>query len=753
MTLVDKWLPSIQQRLMVALLAPLLVLCLVLAGYMATVRHNDLTEQLLDSADTTSRYLADSAGFALFSGNQRQLRSLASSVIAAPEITAVTFVDAAHSLVLSVGRPERTPESGFAQAGAGTAALNGSRWVVHRPVIAEQVIANDFDEEPSSPAVLGHVLVELDNQLLLRRQAESLRGIVLVALLVLLAAVVAAIQISRSITGPLRRLTRSVEQVAAGHTDVDIYSSGPRELALLADVLRRQLAQTRDYSARLERDVEKATTQLLGAMNDLEEAMVAKDQFMAKMSHELRTPLTAVIGFTAALTDESGAAKREEYQRIIASSSQLLLKTIDDVLEFARSNSGELTLESGRLNLRDTLSDVLAIHRERAVEHGLALELGVDSAVPQMVWGDSVRIAQIFNNLIGNALKFTERGSVVVTVGLGAAGDGTGLALNCRVKDTGKGIAAARIRHLFSPFAQEDDSISRQFGGSGLGLAISRSLVELMGGEIAIQSCEGEGTTVDFSLRLRADEPVAESDERPSQRTLFAGKLILIAEDHPYNQQLLQRMLEQCGANTVIVDNGALVLEELARRNVDLLLMDIHMPVMDGVQAARAIANLADGGPPIVGLTADVSRSEHQAMLAAGAAKVLVKPIDQQQLLSTLAELLDRPLPVLAGDGLLASGEVPAELISTLTETLGLLRAALAGGDTVALRSALHDLMGLSGLYGMNELRAEVLAFRSALPSLAEADAAQRIDTMLALVQSRASWVGSDQDHELATLE
>lgn len=744
MTLVDKWLPSIQQRLMVALLAPLLVLCTVLAGYMATVRHNDLTEQLMDSADTTSRYLADSAGFALFSGNQRQLRTLASSVMAAPEITAVTFVDAAHSPVLSVGRPERTAESGFALAGAGTAALSGSRWLIHRPVIAEQVVANDFDEQTVAPAVLGHVLVELDNQLLLRRQAESLRGIALVAALVLLAAVVAAIQISRSITGPLRRLTRSVEQIAAGHTEMQVYSAGPRELALLADVLRRQLAQTRDYSARLERDVDKATAQLLAAMNDLEEAMVAKDQFMAKMSHELRTPLTAVIGFTAALADESGAAKREEYQRIIASSSQLLLKTIDDVLEFARSNSGELKLENGRFNLRDTLSDLLAIHRERAVERGLELVLQVDANLPQSLWGDSMRIAQIFNNLIGNALKFTERGSVLVTVALGDV-VGDRLLLNCCVKDSGKGIAAARIRHLFSPFAQEDDSISRQFGGSGLGLSISRSLVELMGGKIAIHSQEGEGTAVEFSLRLRVDDQAAEQTVPGSQAELFAGKLILIAEDHPYNQKLLQRMLEQCGANTVVVDNGALVLDELSRRSVDLLLLDIHMPVMDGVQTARAIANLAGDGPPIVGLTADVSRTEHQAMLAAGAAQVLVKPIDQQLLLATIAELFDRPEPTSVGDGLLASGEVPAELISTLVDTLTLLREALGAANREQLRGALHDLMGLSGLYGMNDLRAEVLAFRAALPAIDEAAAAQRIDTMLALVESRASRLVSEQ--------
>lgn len=733
MNWIDSLLPSLQQRLMVALLLPLLVLCTLLAGYMASVRHNDLTERLLEVADTTSRYLSDSAGFALFAGDREQLKLLANSVLSAPEITAVTFVDTQFQPLVSIGQSAATGVEQFAEQPAAVAQLHGPVWFIHRPVVAVQVMADDFDEQGVASAVLGSVLVELDNGWLLKHQAESLVNIVVVAALVLLAAAVVAVQISRGISVPLRRLTRSVEQIDAGHTQVDISLQGPRELALLAEVLSRQLAKTRDYSARLERDVEKATAQLLTAMNDLEEAMEAKDQFMAKMSHELRTPLTAVIGFTAALADEAERSKREEYQRIIASSSQLLLKTIDDVLEFARSNSGELKLDEAEMNLRDILADVLAIHRQRAEQQGIALTLQIADELPPRLWGDAVRIAQVFNNLIGNAIKFTEQGAVEVEVAVAGAAANGQLQLQCCVKDTGKGIAAARVRYLFNPFAQEDDSISRQFGGSGLGLAISRSLVELMQGEIAIESREGVGTAVKFTLCLAAQSELPPAARIELSGQSLVGKLILIAEDHPYNQTLLQRMLARCGAQTVVVDNGARVLETLDNHAVDLVLMDIHMPVMDGVQTAQAIAKL-DDAPPIVGLTADVSSSEHRAMLAAGAVKVLVKPIDEQLLLATLAELLGRPAPPSSGDGLLSSGEVPQELLDTLRGTLELLRDAHQRGDTASLRGALHDLMGLAGLYGMSELRQEVLALRAALPSLNSQQVDERIAQMLTLL-------------------
>ena len=735
MSWIDKLLPSLQQRLMVALLAPLLVLCLVLTAYGVSVRHNDLTGRLLEVADTTSRYLADSADFALFAGDKEQLNSLASSVMMTPEITAVTFVDSRFEQVVTVGRSILSGGEIFSQQAPATAQLHDNIWLFHRPVVAVQVMANDFDEGVVSTAVLGSVAVELDNAWLLKRQAESVQGIVVVALVVLLIAVFFAVQISRGISVPLRRLTSSVEQIEAGREDVDIHLNGPRELALLAEVLRRQLAKTRDYSARLERDVEKATVQLLDTMNDLEEAMVAKDQFMAKMSHELRTPLTAVIGFTAALADESLRSKREEYQRIIASSSQLLLKTIDDVLEFARSNSGELTLENGQLNLRDTLSDVLAIHANKAAERNIHLQLNIEEAIPSALWGDAVRIAQVFNNLIGNAIKFTDSGAVTVNVDSSPARADDLQRLVCTVSDSGKGIAQSRIRHLFSPFAQEDDSISRQFGGSGLGLAISRSLVELMGGSISIESSEGEGTTVHFTLQLARHSDAAQASKAPDS-ALFKGKMILIAEDHPYNQQLLQRIIEQCGAQTIIVDNGAKVLEKIYQHSVDLILLDIHMPVMDGVQTARALSDL-DDAPPIIGLTADVSSSEHLAMLSAGAVKVLVKPIDQQALLSSLAGLLDRPEPELMGDGLLSSSEVPEELLETLQRTVQLLRGALQSHDAAKLRGAVHDLMGLSGLYGMNDLRSEVLALRAGMTVFTAEEKQRRIDLMLELIAGR----------------
>lgn len=738
MKLVDKLLPSLQARLIVTLMLPLVLLSVVLTVYMITVRHQDLTDRMVSIADNSSRYLADSSGFALFAGDSDQLRSLGNSVMQSGDVIAVTFFDRNLEIVATVGRSNWSGEDLAALQLPGVAVLNGNRWLLYRPIESAGFVADDFDEKDVPSMYFGRVLVELDNRILLQRQSESLFGILVVSAVFLILSVLGAIQISRGISQPLKKLTESVEEIESGNHEVVIPSQGPRELVFLADVLRRQIAATRSYSQRLERDVEKATAQLLDAMSDLEEAMVAKDQFMAKMSHELRTPLTAVIGFTSALSDERQRANREEYQRIIASSSRLLLKTIDDVLEFARSNSGELHLESGRLSLRETLSDVTAIYRARAEQKNIHLNLHLEPDIPEHLWGDSVRIAQIFNNLIGNALKFTRSGQIDVRVAKGGQSLPGYQQLLCEVEDTGKGIAPARVRHLFSPFAQEDDSISRQFGGSGLGLAISRSLVVLMGGEIAIDSIEDQGTTVSFSLQLAVIN--AEIDEiHCHDEMMFVGKRILIAEDHPFNQQLLKKMLAQTGAEVIAVDNGAVALEALEKSTFDLLLLDIHMPVMDGVQTAKAVSSLEIDCPIIVGLTADVNSAEHRAMKAAGATEVLVKPIERSLLLNTLAELLGQPKRVDVGLGLLATDSVPNELIDTLLETLAALRIASHREDSAAVRGALHDLMGLSGLYGMNDLRKLVLSLRQNLPDLDREQIESRLEELAAAVAAASS--------------
>lgn len=738
MKIVDKLMPSLQARLMTALILPLLILCVVLTSYMAIVRHHDLTDRLISIAEKSSLYLADSAGFALFSGDTEQLRSLATSAMKAEEISAVTFFDRNQAVVLTIGRSNWFSTDFAALKPEGITRLHDDWWMVYRAVEAAGVSADDFAEVEAPRLYFGNVLVELDNRILLQRQSESLFDILIVSVLVLVLAILGAIQISYSISRPLKKLTEAVSQVEKGNYDAVIPNQGPRELALLAEVLSRQIANTRNYSSRLERDVEKATEQLLAAMNDLEEAMIAKDQFMAKMSHELRTPLTAVIGFTAALADESQRSKREEYQRIIASSSRLLLKTIDDVLEFARSSSSELSLADGEVCLRETLSDVVAIYSASAQVQDIQLKTVVDEELPEQLWGDSVRVAQIFNNLIGNALKFTHRGEITVSVARGEQSLPGFQQLVCRVKDTGKGIAPARIRHLYSPFAQEDDSISRQFGGSGLGLAICRSLVELMKGEINIESVEGEGTTVSFTLQLALAD-TSSALIHCHDALMFVGKRLLVAEDHPYNQQLLQRMLAETGAEVVTVENGAMVLDQLNQSDFDLLLMDIHMPIMDGVQTARAIANRPLDSPIIVGLTADVNSSEHLAMKAAGATQVLVKPIERDLLLNTLAGLLGKTERVEVGQGLLAAGGVPSELIDTLLETLATLRVALHGKDHAALRSALHDLMGLSGLYGMSELRQQVLSLRQNLTDLDSEEIEVCIEKMSLVIISASS--------------
>ncbi|MBT5387494.1 MAG: response regulator [Porticoccaceae bacterium] len=335
-----------------------------------------------------------------------------------------------------------------------------------------------------------------------------------------------------------------------------------------------------------------------------------------------------------------------------------------------------------------------------------------------------MRLSQIVANLINNAIKFTDQGFVRLKIEALSQKNGV-LTLQCSVSDSGKGIAKDKIPSLFEPFAQEDTSINRRYGGTGLGLSICKRLAQTMGGDVSIESRENHGSTISFTCCLSEVDP--ENSEKPSDskglapEPLLSGLIILIAEDNPFNQKLILKLLEGYGATCMVVNNGQEAIDLADELHVDAVLMDIHMPVVDGVAACEAIMQQSGESPPIIGLTADITQAEHQRMLSAGAVSIQSKPLEEVNLVNAILSALrdQRKLPEQQTGGLLASVIPAQELKKALFDNLNRLEQQLTVDEKTSLRQIIHDLMGLCGLYGMSELRELVLEFRATYSSSA----------------------------------
>jgi signal transduction histidine kinase/FixJ family two-component response regulator/HPt (histidine-containing phosphotransfer) domain-containing protein len=453
-------------------------------------------------------------------------------------------------------------------------------------------------------------------------------------------------------------------------------------------------------------------------------ASEARRDFLAAMSHEIRTPMTGVLGMVDLLGAEPLTARQRGYVNAMQTSGRHLLSVINDILDFSRIESGRLDLERADFELPGLLESVRSVMHPLAVERGIRLDMELAPDLPAVVVGDPLRLKQVLLNLLGNAIKFTSTGGVELRANPLPVREPGASWLRFQVRDTGVGIEPAQLQRLFAPFVQADSSISRQYGGSGLGLAISKRLVELMGGCISAESAPGQGSVFQVELPLQAvaaapgvagDAPAAEV---PPLR-------ILVAEDVETNQRILQVGLERLGHQLTFAANGAEALARLDEDDFDLVLMDVQMPVMDGVEATRRIRR--SGGPkaaiPILGLSANVMAREREQYLSAGMDDCLTKPFDWPQLAAAVAQhggagaaatprASRRPVGA-------ATGLLDEKALATLGEPKqveALVRGALEGFDTACrrmldaatgpgeVRRQAHDISGTAGMLGLRAI-------------------------------------------------
>lgn len=563
---------SIHQRFLAVALLPLLLIITLLTLLTIESRRTDLIENLVQSGESSSNYLATISDFSLYSRNQKLLQEIASSVLQIPNVADVAFLDSNSEPVLTAGHlsqgysDEPQEEHQDAESSLLEQILPGINHLgpmktdqylyFKKPVFLSGIDVSDYQEESptemAGPELVGWVLLAIDRTAMLDKQKTILTTSALLFLFGLIIAVVVTYYLSLALIAPIQQLTATIRQMASGNLHARAETGTDDELAVLAAGINQLAASVAEGKETLEHRIRFATRQLQETLDHLqiknreleisrekaEAANQAKSGFLARMSHELRTPITSIQGFIRLLDTTRLAENERHYCQIIDQAALQLLTLIDDILAFSKLQSDTVELAEQPLDLAECVEQVIAMFTPQAQHKGLNLVVDYAPELSLNRVGDSIRIQQILSNLIANAIKFSDEGGVYISL---KSNDDRDVIID--VRDTGIGIPEAAQAQLFNAFAQADTSISRRYGGTGLGLSIVKSLVDLMGGDICLQSGEGKGTTFSILLPLMCSTQT-DDWQLPSQR-------VVIFQTDSLTDQSLQHAMTRFGINDV----------------------------------------------------------------------------------------------------------------------------------------------------------------------------------------------------------
>ncbi|MFB4357469.1 two-component sensor histidine kinase BarA [Pantoea sp. BS_4] len=861
---------SLRARMMILILAPTLMVGLLLSSFFVVHRYNELQRQVIEAGANIIEPLAVSTEYSMTWHNRDALRELVSLLHRRHSgiVRAISVFDDNNQLYVTSNTNQnlslKTKQAIQALPEDVSLEGSGNLLILRKPITSERYAVDELPGQDAKPAgnPLGYVAIELDLQSVRLQQYREVFIATLMLLFCLCIAMLFAYRLMRDVTGPIRNMVSTVDRIRRGQLDSRVEGHMLGELSILKNGINAMAMSLTAYHEEMQHNIDQATWDLRETLEQLEiqnveldlakkraqEAARIKSEFLANMSHELRTPLNGVLGFTRQMLKTPLRTTQRDYMLTIERSANNLLSIINDVLDFSKLEAGKLMLESIPFPLRATLDETLVLLAPSAHEKKLELTVVCDNNVPDNVIGDALRLQQILINLMGNAIKFTEKGTINLRVEQHTL-TATQVELEIQMRDTGIGISEEQQAQLFQAFRQADASISRRHGGSGLGLVITQKLVREMNGEITFVSRQNHGSTfwvrvkldlnpnapsmprvldalsntrmayveanpdvasavveilgatplqVEHSLTLeglsqpryplllmampvdasqsqvlesrfinslleRADQvimalpspmmlladelkvrgidgciakPVSQTrllpmllelHARHSNDTSSSPRLpltVMAVDDNPANLKLIGALLEEQVEHSILCNNAEQAIHVAHRQALDVILMDIQMPDIDGIRASEIIRTLPNhANTPIVAVTAHAIDGEREHLIRAGMNDYLAKPIDENKLSQVLTRYMPSPasavpevpqiLPTLDWKLALRQAankpDLARDLLRMLLEFLPEVHAKIvqymAENDAVALREIIHKLHGSASYSGVPRMK------------------------------------------------